>query len=99
MLSPERVNLASGTETSLAPKPRKPPVLNWIAVTLPSGPVVTLWTLLTLLPSAENTDRPIMGLDFAGAVADVSREGSIGFCAGGVVACGVGTGVVSGFTT
>src|SRR5262245_40585705 len=93
--SPARVNFASGTETILPPRPRKPPVLNSIDVTLPSGPDWTFCTVPTLLPSDEKIARPIRGLAFA--VADLSCGAGAGFWAGGMVASGlVAAGGVTG---
>src|SRR5262245_14721829 len=82
MLSPLLVNLPSGIATSLAPKPRKPPVLMWIALTDPSGAALTLCTVPSLLPSEEKTASPTRGFTLPGVVAD--RGGVVGRAAGGV---------------
>src|SRR5262245_20579746 len=100
-LSPDLVNLPSGTSTSLPPKPRKPPVLKRIAFTLPSGPASTLCTDPSLLPSEEKMLRPIMGF-LAGAADCLLPDGmvglfggSVGFMpVGGVV--GAGSGLAAG---
>src|SRR5262245_61583801 len=74
--------------TSLAPKPKNPPVLRWRLLTEPSGPVLTLCTVPTLLPSDENTAMRISGLVEPGAVADFSAvpgcvaPGACGICSG-----------------
>src|SRR5262245_44024717 len=96
-LSPDLVNLPSGISTSLPPNPRKPPVLRRMALALPSGPVVTLCTAPSLLPSDEKTLRPIIGF-FAGAADCLSvvpgvMLGLDGFMAG----LGDGVGAGSGF--
>src|SRR5262245_53076960 len=57
--------------TSLAPKPRNPPVLIWMLLTEPSGPVLTRCTVPTLLPSDEITAKRISGLASRGAAADL----------------------------
>ena len=59
--SPALWNLPSGIATSLVPKPRKPPVLTLIAVTLPSGWPSMLSTMPSLFPSDEKTGNPISG--------------------------------------
>src|SRR5262245_841909 len=100
-LSPDLVNFPSGISTSLPPKPRKPPVLKRIARTLPSGPVSTLCTEPSLLPSDENTLRPIIGF-FAGAADCRSvADGVAGVFAGsdGVIpvgGVGAGAGLAAG---
>src|SRR5215813_3585936 len=74
--------------TSLAPKPKNPPVLMRRLLTEPSGPVLTLCTVPTLLPSDENTAMRISGLASRGAVADLplgpgwTAPGGFGICSG-----------------
>src|SRR5262245_14128134 len=74
--------------TSLAPKPKKPPVLIWMLLTEPSGPVLTRCTVPTLLPSDEITAKRISGLASRGAVADLPvapgwvAAGGAGPCSG-----------------
>src|SRR5262249_51787661 len=69
-------------------KPRNPPVLMCRLLTEPSGPVLTLWTVPTLLPSDENTAMRMSGLASRGAVADFPAlpgwavPGGIGICSG-----------------
>src|SRR5581483_11985046 len=93
MVSPVRANLPSGTATSLPPKPRKPPVLRRMAVTLPSGAVLTLCTVPSLVPSEVKTASPTMESAFFGVMTDLSPGGGAGLVAGGGV---VGPGVVGG---
>src|SRR5947207_8864288 len=88
---PVRVNLPSGIATSLVPKPRKPPVLKLIAVTLPSGWASTLSTMPSLLPSEEKTGKPISGF-VIGAKTD---PGTAGLVPGLGSGSGAGTGWVA----
>src|SRR5262245_36131980 len=99
-LSPDLVNFPSGTSTTLPPKPRKPPVLKRMALTLPSGAASTLCTDPNLLPSEEKTDRPIIGF-LLGAAACLLVDGmvelfggSLGFMPVGGV--GAGSGLAAG---
>src|SRR5262245_38428068 len=103
-LSPDLVNLPSGTSTSFPPNPRKPPVLRRMALTVPSELALTLCTAPSLLPSEEKTLKPIIGF-FAGAadcrslligVVAGLRGGSDGLMAGPAGGVGAGSGLAAG---
>src|SRR5215470_14119155 len=67
--------------TSLAPNPRKPPVLMRMPLIAPSGAVLMPSTVPTLLPSEEKTAMRSMGSAAPGAEAEapvVSVGGGIG---------------------
>src|SRR5262245_2965093 len=99
-LSPDLVNFPSGTSTTLPPKPRKPPVLKRMALTLPSGPASMLCTDPNLLPSEEKTARPIIGF-LAGAADCLLVDGIVGDFGGSlgfipVGGVGAGSGLAAG---
>src|SRR5215831_17261757 len=81
-----RLNFSSEMATMRPPKPRKPPTLTPM-LTLPPGPVTTLWTVPRLVPSDDLAVSPTKSVA-AGAAAFFSLGG-------GVVACGRGA-LVSG---